>query len=93
MTNKFDISELKKPKKQGILKTPAVEKPVKNPALKKERRTVGRPSKNIAEKLTKKITVNFTESEFNTLSKLSVERYDISLSKIIRVLLKENKHI
>jgi hypothetical protein len=93
MTNRFDISELKKPKKQGILKTPIIKEPVKKPVLKKEKRAVGRPSKNTAEKLTKKITVNFTESEFNTLLKLSVERYDISLSKIIRLLLKENKHI
>ena len=93
MTNKFDISELKKPKKQGILKTPAVEEPVKKSVLKKERRKVGRPTKNTAQKLTKKITVNLTELEFSALSKLSVERYDISLSKLIRMLLKENKHI
>ena len=93
MTAKFDISELKKPVKQGLLKTPAVEKPVKKTALKKEPRTVGRPSKNTSEKLCKKITANFTESEFSSLSKLSSERYNISLSKLIRLLLKENKHI
>ncbi len=82
---KFDISELKKPKKQGLLK----EDDKKRGSLKK----IGRPTKTDEERLTKKATVNFTKNEYEKLLEESAKRYNISLSMLIRLLLKENNCI
>ena len=86
--DKFDISALKKTKKTGVLKEKKVA-PVRRTAKKK----TGRPVKKSTELLSKKITVNLTEVEFNKLLKLSGKRYNISLANLVRGLLKENKHI
>ena len=85
---KFDISELKKPKKTGVLKEKKVA-----PVHRKAKKKTGRPVKKSTELLSKKITVNLTEVEFNKLLELSGKRYNISLANLVRGLLKENKHI
>jgi len=87
-TDKFDISALKKPKKTGVLK-----KKKAAPVRRKAKKKTGRPVKKSTELLSKKITVNLTEVEFNKLLELSGKRYNISLANLVRGLLKENKHI
>ena len=89
MKSKFDISEFKKkPKKTGVLK-----KKKAAPVSKKTPKNQGRPKKKQSEVLSKNATVNFTEAEHNKLLKLSAKRYNITISKLIRDLLIEGKHI
>jgi hypothetical protein len=91
--SKFNLSDIKKSSKQNIFRK---EKDAeKNPkqSIEDNKNKSGRPLKKRADKLTKKVTVNFTEAEFNVLQKKAEEYFNISLSKLIRNLLKQSGDI
>jgi len=88
---KFDLSEIKKQPKQNILKPDTEPRPKK--ATKKPSKRLGRPPKREEDRLKKQITVNFTEAEFDKLSELSKQYFNIAIPKLIRNLLRQDGHI
>ena len=100
---KYNFNDLKKSSKKDLLKTEAKPAPEEKaaPAQKKKnakgegrgKKKLGPPFKSPKEKLDKKVTVNFTVEEFQTLTELSQQNFDVPLSKLIRSLLKKQKII
>jgi len=93
---KFDISEIKKQPKKNLLeetKPSSTNEPLKKKAKVKKGGKVGRPVKNEVDKLSKKVTVNLTEAEFNKLRNLSEKNFDVPIPKLIRSFLKQGNHI
>jgi hypothetical protein len=92
------------PMKVSVAKVGGQEKKVvkaapKKKAVSKKKTTVkkkgkiGRPVKNKVDKLSKKVTVNLTEAEFEKLKKLSEKNFDVPIPKLIRSFLKQGNHI
>ena len=90
---KFNLQEIEKHPKQNLLRDPKKEKKksTQKPKSKKAKTKMGRPVKNPEEKLSKKVSVNLTMTEYKILEKLAQENHDIALPKLIRSLLKEFK--
>jgi len=79
---RFDLSDIKKPSKQGLFedKTEKIKSP------KKTNKKVGRPRKPEQEKLSESIMVNLTKEEKENLNKLSSENYyNMPIGKVIRI--------
>lgn len=87
---KFDLSDIKKDPKKNLLQQP---KPKKESSKKATKPKIGRPAKSDAEKLSRKITLNLTEAEFNKLKQLAEKSFNIPLPKLIRSLLKQDGYI
>ena len=79
----MDLSQFKKNKSHNVLQ----DKPVKI------RKKIGRPTKELAEKLSCKITVNFTPAEKAKLEQRSVDNLGAPITNIIRELLKKQGYI
>lgn len=98
---KVNLSELKKEPKKDVLKATeekaSVAKNIVEKAAiskqKKARKQLGRPQKEESERLSEKVTVNFTKAEYGKLEEISKERFDMVLPQLVRLLLKEKKLI
>ena len=88
MSTKYNIADLKKKQKQNLFKDGPEERAGEKGAVKR-----GRPEKEKSERLTKKVTVNLTETEFEQLKELSGKNFNIPLPQLIRGLLKEQEII
>jgi len=94
---KFDISDIKRqpkinlldPEKNNSKKT----KPRKSTRPAKHKKRIGRPPIVKDKRLTKKITVNLTETEFNKLGILADKNMGVPLPKLVRQLLKKDSYI
>ena len=89
---KFDLSDIKKQPIQNLLQ-PETEAKKEEGGGKQKKKKAGRPPKRAAERLSQKVTVNFTEAEFAKLSEKSNQNFGITLPKLIRNLLKQEGHI
>jgi hypothetical protein len=89
---KFDLSDIKKDPKKNILSQP---KPVKEQTKKavKPKAPIGRPKKTQDDRLSKKITINLTESEFGKLEEIAEKNFNIPLPKLVRSLLQKDGYI
>jgi hypothetical protein len=83
-----DILSAPNPTEENHIKTAA-----KTKAKTKAKKTpdIGRPKKPKDEKLSRKITVNLNEAEYQKVVKLSKKHFDVPLGKILRKLLKDQK--
>ncbi len=81
----MDLTEYKKNDKKVLKGIAKKEKSQNMPT--------GRPPKNPEEKMSEKITVNFTPTEKQKLLDLSAERYNVPLTTLIRNLLQEKEFI
>ena len=75
---KFDLSDIKKNSKQNIFRKEKETNKIPKLSNKRDKSKSGRPLKKPEERLSKKITVNFTEAEFKTLQKESEKYFNIS---------------
>lgn len=95
---KYNLTDLKKGPKKNLLRK-EFENGQKEDLIQEEkaqkisRKKSGRKKKTKEELLLKKVTVNFTETEEGKLKDLSQKYMGVSLPKLIRSLLKENKII
>ena len=83
-----DLSAFKQNKKKVLEKVAKADKGQKG-----EKKKVGRTPKNPEERLTEKITLNFTQAEKDKLLSISAEKGNLPLTLLIRNLLKENGYI
>ena len=93
---KFDLSDIKKQPKKNLLeetKPNLTSEHLKKETKPKKKGKIGRPVKNGVDKLSKKVTVNLTEAEFEKLKKLSEKNFDVPIPKLIRSFLKQGNHI
>ncbi len=93
---RVNLSELQKPKRQGLFDEKKETKTPKTPIAKKavkKKKNLGRPKKDDSEKLSVQITVNLTKADKKKLEVIAKERYEMPLPKLIRGLLQENKII
>lgn len=96
---KINLSALKKEPKKNIFKSAENQTDIekgetkKGDVDKKRGKLLGRPKKSASEKLSKKITVNFTEAEYSKLKKISTVRFNMAMPKLVRMLLQEKKII
>jgi hypothetical protein len=91
---KFDLSDIKKEPKKNILRQPKPK--VEKEQVKKEKKPkapIGRPKKTQDDRLSKKITVNLTKTEFEKLTSLSEKNFNVPLPKLVRSLLQKDGHI
>ncbi|MCP3940995.1 MAG: hypothetical protein GY710_05875 [Desulfobacteraceae bacterium] len=79
-----DILSAPNPTEENHIKAAAKTKTKKMPEI-------GRPKKPKDEKLSRKITVNLTEAEYQKVLGLSKKHFDVPLGKILRKLLKDQK--
>lgn len=97
MNTKYNLKDLKKKPIKNLLNgtdtNQSNEKSNLAQAEPQEERTgkkkLGRRPKKEEDRLTKKVTVNFTISELNSLQKLSAENFGVPIPKLIRELLKK----
>lgn len=83
MNKKYNIGDLKKDPKRELFRENET----------KSKAKLGRPQKKESERLSKKVTVNLTEAEFQALKDLSEKNFGIPLPKLIRGILKQQKII
>lgn len=88
---KFDISAIKKPKKQGIIQTQETEKKAR--AKPSTKRKVGRRRIEESRKLSEGVFVAFRKSEIAKLKNMSKENFNVPLPRLIRNLLKQGGYI
>ena len=99
MAKKFDLKRIKKGPKKNLLEKEEAngqkeeEEAEEKAKTKSKKKSLGRPKKEKSELLSKKVTVNFTETEEKALKKLSKKYLDAPLPKLVRALLKDNKII
>ena len=91
-TTKFNLKDLKmRPKKNLLGDTDLPQKAEGKASGKSSAKSKGgRKPIPKEERLTKKITVNFTKTEFNRLEELSQQNLNIPLPRLVRGLLKQN---
>lgn len=83
-TNKLNINEIKRGGIANLIES------APGPEIKKS----GRPLKNKDEKLSEKVTVNFTKVEYQSLERISKEEYfNIPLATLIRGFLQKEGFI
>ena len=88
---KVNLGDLKKEEKKNVLVNPEKKK---IEFVKKEKsKKLGRPLKDADERLGKKITVNFSKSEYKKLKAKSEEMFNIPLPQLVRGLLKNHGEI
>lgn len=93
---KHDLSDFKKSPKKNLLngiKEPNTFEVEVNQQVAEKSKRKGRRPKEAEERLTEKVTVNFTLAEIESLNSLAIQNFNIPLPKLIRGILKENKII
>lgn len=92
MSTKYNLKDLKKKPKRNLLNGSKnqsnQEQETKQAPMKR-----GRKPKEAEERLTEKVTVNFTVDEIKALKELSAQNFNVPLPTLIRGFLKEQKII
>lgn len=91
---KHDLSAFKKKPKKNLLNGSPNSQGVERRENKQiPKNKAGRKPLPEAERLTEKVTVNFTAAEIENLKTLSAENFNVPLPQLIRGILKKNETI
>ena len=98
MSPKYSLKDLKKEPKKNLLngsenQANKKQKTKQSVSIKKEPLKRGRKPKTAEDRLTQKVTVNFTVAEMEALKELSAQNFNIPLPTLIRGILKEQEII